>query len=330
MQSISDVKLNGDKLKKPKAVRRRNKWTRDDTELSLLALPTSIWYLLFCYLPMFGIIIAFKNFKIFPNEGFLGSLLKSDWVGFSNFKYLFMGNDMLILLRNTILYNVVFIIQGLVVPVALAIMMSMLRNQRSGKLYQTFMFFPHFLSWVVVSYFVLAFLQPDRGIINTYRTFAGQDKINLYLNPKFWVYAFPMLNLWKGVGNGMVVYLACITGIDASLYEAAVIDGANKRQQIRYITLPALKPMIVMMFILNIGRIFYSDFGLFYQVTQGIPGSIYSVAATIDTYVFRSLRSNMPYGMIAAPSFIQSVACCATILLANAIIRKVDPENALI
>lgn len=142
--------------------------------------------------------------------------------------------------------------------------------------------------------------------------------------------AFPLLNLWKGVGNGMVVYLAAITGIDSTLYEAAVIDGATKPQQVRYITLPSIKPMIIMMFILSIGRIFYSDFGLFYQVTQGIPRSIYNVSATIDTFVYQSLRSSMPYGMIAAPTFIQSVACCITILLANALIRRIDPDNALI
>lgn len=313
-----------------KKVRLRKRWRLDDSELSLLALPTTVWYILFCYLPMFGIVIAFKDFKILPNQSFISSLLNSEWVGFKNFRYLFIGGDIWILLRNTILYNIVFIVQGLVVPVTLAIMMSMLRNPKGGKVYQTLMFFPHFLSWVVVSYFVWAFISPDNGIINTYRVLAGQDRINLFLQPRFWVFAFPLLSLWKGVGNGMVVYLACITGIDGSLYEAAVIDGANKRQQVKYITLPSLKPMIIMMFILNIGRIFYSDFGLFYQVTQGIPVSIYNVSATIDTYVFNSLKSTLPYGMIAAPSFIQSVACCLTILGANWIIRRVDPENALI
>lgn len=309
---------------------KRKKWTRDDTELSLLALPTSIWYLLFSYLPMFGVVLPFLNFKIIPQRSFLYSILHSEWVGFKNFRFLFRGGQIWTLLRNTIGYNIVFIILGIVVPVTLAIMLSMLRNQRGAKGYQTMMFFPHFLSWVVVSYFVYAFLGPANGIVVSMQKAAGLVPTNFYMQPRFWVFAFPLLNLWKGVGNGMVVYLAAITGIDHSLYEAAVIDGANKAQQVRYITLPSLKPMMIIMFILNVGRIFYSDFGLFYQVTQGIPASIYNVSATIDTHVFTSLRSSMPYGMIAAPTFIQSVACCITILIANAIIRRIDPDNALI
>lgn len=309
---------------------RRKKWTRDDTELSILALPTSLWYLIFCYLPMFGIILPFLNYKITPGASFFRSLLNSQWAGLDNFKYLFMGGRIWILLRNTIAYNIVFIILGIVVPVTLAIIISMLRNQRGAKAYQTMMFFPHFLSWVVVSYFVYAFLNAQNGIVVSMQKAAGMVPTNFYRTPRFWVFAFPLLNLWKGVGNGMVIYLAAITGIDHSLYEAAVIDGATKPQQVRYITLPSLKPMMIMMFILSVGRIFYSDFGLFYQVTQGIPQSIYNVSATIDTFVFQSLRSSMPYGMIAAPTFIQSVACCITILLANALIRRIDPDNALI
>ena len=309
---------------------RKKKWTRDDTELSILALPTSLWYLIFCYLPMFGIILPFLNYKITPNTSFLGSLLRSEWAGLANFKYLFMGGKIWILLRNTIGYNIVFITLGIVVPVTLAIIISMLRNQRGAKAYQTMMFFPHFLSWVVVSYFVYAFLNAQNGIVVSMQKAAGATPTSFYREPRFWIFAFPLLNLWKGVGNGMVIYLAAITGIDHSLYEAAVIDGATKPQQVRYITLPSLKPMMIMMFILSVGRIFYSDFGLFYQVTQGIPQSIYNVSATIDTFVFQSIRSSMPYGMIAAPTFIQSVACCVTILLANALIRRIDPDNALI
>lgn len=313
-----------------RALKRRRKWTRDDTELSLLALPTSLWYLIFCYLPMFGIILPFLSYKIVPGAELFGSILRSEFVGLKNFQYLFKGGQIWVLLRNTIGYNIVFIILGIVVPVSLAILISMLRNQRGAKAYQTMMFFPHFLSWVVVSYFVYAFLNAQNGIVVSMQKAMGLAPSNFYRMPRFWVFAFPLLNLWKGVGNGMVVYLAAITGIDHSLYEAAVIDGATKPQQVRYITLPSLKPMMIMMFILSVGRIFYSDFGLFYQVTQGIPRSIYNVSATIDTFVYQSLRSSIPYGMIAAPTFIQSVACCITILLANALIRRVDPDNALI
>ncbi|MGI6214701.1 MAG: ABC transporter permease [Christensenellales bacterium] len=314
--------------KRPKKKRRLY---RDDVELTLLALPTAIWYIVFCYMPMFGIIIAFKDFKITPGKGFFFSLFTSEWVGLSNFDSLYASGRIWILLRNTICYNIVFIILGIIVPVTLAIMTHLMRNQRGGKVYQTMMFFPHFLSWVVVSYFVYAFINPRNGLIISYADVLGiPSRLNLYREPRFWVWAFPLINLWKTVGYGMVVYLAAITGIDVSLYEAALIDGANKRQQVRYITLPSIRPMIIIMFILNVGRIFYSDFGLFYQVTQGIPLPLRNVADTLDTYVFRSLTSNASLGKIAAPTFIQSVACCITILIANAIVRKVDSDSALI
>ena len=287
-------------------------------ELSLLAAPCTIWYLLFAFLPMFGIIIAFKDFKI--NGNFINSILTSKWVGFENFTFLFTSNDAWIVLRNTLGYNVIFIILGIVVPVALALMVSQLHGKRLGKMYQTAMFMPYFLSWVVVSY--------DKGLANQLVEGMGGDRVNWYMQKQYWPYFLIFMNLWKGLGYGMVVYLAAITGIDTSFYEAAVIDGATKWQQMRYITLPVMKTVIVMMFIMSVGRIFYSDFGLFYQVPRD-SNSLFSVTYTIDVMVYKSLKS-ATVGMASAAAFFQSVMGCITILAANAVVRKIDPESAMI
>ena len=295
-------------------------------ELSLLAAPCTIWYLLFAFLPMFGIIIAFKDFKI--NGNFINSILTSKWVGFENFTFLFTSNDAWIVLRNTLGYNVVFIILGLVVPVALALMVSQLHGKRLGKMYQTAMFMPYFLSWVVVSAVVWGFLSYDKGLANQLVEGMGGDRVNWYMQKQYWPYFLIFMNLWKGLGYGMVVYLAAITGIDTSFYEAAVIDGATKWQQMRYITLPVMKTVIVMMFIMSVGRIFYSDFGLFYQVPRD-SNSLFSVTYTIDVMVYKSLKS-ATVGMASAAAFFQSVMGCITILAANAVVRKIDPESAMI
>ena len=257
-------------------------WSLDDTELSLLSLPTFIWYVLFAYLPLFGIIIAFKNYKFaYPDHSFFYNLLRSETVGFDNFKFLFRSGALGQIVKLTLGYNVVFQILGIVVPVTLALLMSQLYSKKYGKICQTCMFFPHFMSWVVVTYFVFAFLSPDKGLANSILKSLGKDTINWYMEPKYWPYILIFLNTWKGMGYGMVVYLATITGIDGTLYEAALIDGASKWQQTQYITLPVLKQIIIMMFILNIGGIVRSDFGLFYQVTKASP-SLTPVTNTID------------------------------------------------
>lgn len=324
---MADVKTKA----KPAKVERRNRWTRDDTELTILALPTTVWYVLFCYLPMFGIILAFKDYKITANAGFLTSLLNSAWVGVDNFKYFFTLPDFPMILRNTILYNLVFIVLDIVLPVGLAIMISNIYSKRKSKVYQTLMFMPHFMSWVVVSYFVYAFLVTDKGLANGLIKLLGGDPINWYFEPKYWPFILVFMHVWKGIGYSMVVYLASITGIDTSLYEAAVLDGASKSQQARYITLPSLQPIIIMMFILAVGRIFSSDFGLFYQVTQGAKQPLTSIVSTFDVKTYQMLNSQaVSLGKTAAASLFQSVIGCVMILTANAIVRKVDSNSALI
>ena len=308
----------------------KHRWTRDDLELGLLGFPTFVWYALFSYLPMFGLMIAFKQYKIFPKQSFLSNLLQSPWVGFDNFKFFIDNNTFGMLLRNTILYNLVFIVLNIVIRVVLAMMINELYSKRRSKVYQTMMFFPHFLSWVVVSYFVYAFLSPDKGLANKIVMGLGGEKILWYSSPQYWPFILVFMNLWKGTGYNMVVYLASITGIDQSLYEAAMLDGASKWQQAKYITLPMMKTILVVLFIMNVGKIFYSDFGLFWQVTQGIPNSLHKVASTFDTFVYSALQGSTPIGRTAAASMFQSVCCCATILLANFIVSKVDPDSAII
>ena len=308
----------------------KHRWTRDDLELGLLGFPTFVWYALFSYLPMFGLMIAFKQYKIFPKQSFLSNLLQSPWVGFDNFKFFIDNNTFGMLLRNTILYNLVFIVLNIVIPVALAMMINELYSKRRSKVYQTMMFFQHFLSWVVVSYFVYAFLSPDKGLASKIVMGLGGEKILWYSSPQYWPFILVFMNLWKGTGYNMVVYLASITGIDQSLYEAAMLDGASKWQQAKYITLPMMKTILVVLFIMNVGKIFYSDFGLFWQVTQGIPNSLHKVASTFDTFVYSALQGSTPIGRTAAASMFQSVCCCATILLANFIVSKVDPDSAII
>lgn len=317
-------------MKKDKVKRRRMIWNRDDTELTLLGLPAVIWYALFCYLPMFGLIIAFKNFKLTPGKNFLYSLFHSEWAGFDNFKFFLTSNTFTMLLRNTLLYNLLFIVLNIAIPVTLAVLINQLYNKFASKAYQTLMFFPYFMSWVVISYFVYAFLNPDKGLANNLIMALGGNKVMWYSQPKYWPFILTFMQVWKSMGYNMVVYLASITGIDGTLYEAAMLDGATKWQQTRHITLPSLKPIIVMMFILNVGHIFYSDFGLFFQVTQGIPNSLYNAASTFDTYVFQALQSNVSIGKTAAAGMFQAVCCCVTVLIANFIVSKIDEESAII
>lgn len=308
--------------------RGRFKVSRDDLELTLLALPTLIWYVIFSFLPMVGILIAFKDFRIRPGKGFIQSLISSEWVGLTNFEFLFKTPDAVIILRNTILYNIVFIILGVVIPVTLAILINQLYNRKLAKICQTAMFLPHFLSWVVVSYFVFSFLSYDKGILNQLITNLGKTPIQWYMKEEYWPFIIVFMNSWKGMGYGMVVYLAAITGIDQTYYEAALIDGATKMQQIKYITIPLIKPIIIIMFIMAVGGIFKSDFGLFYQVPRN-SGMIFNTTATIDTYIYKAIEGTGSMAMSSAAAFLQSVIGCITIILANTIVKKIDGENGL-
>ena len=294
-------------------------------ELLFLTLPGTVWFLIFAYLPMFGVLIAFKNWRV--HGGFLESLIKSDWVWFDNFKFLFSSSDAWLITRNTILYNIVFIVLGIVLPVTLAILLKELHSKKLSKYFQTSMFLPYFLSWVVVSYCLYAFLSPDKGYVNGIRQNLGMDSISWYTEPKYWPFIIIFMSQWKGIRYGTVVYLASICGIDKSYYEAALVDGASKWQQIKSITIPLLKPVIIIMFINAVGGMFRSDFGLFFQLPKD-SGALYSVTNVIDTYVYRGLMNLGNIGMSSAAGLYQSIVGLVLILVTNGIVRKVDNENA--
>lgn len=315
-------------LKKEVPVRRKKWFSLDDLELTLIGLPTAFWFIAFSYLPLFGILLAFKKYRLLPDSNFLISLFRSQSVGFSNFKFLFATPDAAIFFRNTVLYNVVFIVTGITIAVTLAIMISHLHSQRLAKVCQTAMFLPNFLSWVVVSYFVFAFLSSDKGLVNQFMKATGLEAKQWYMELKLWPGFLVFVNLWKNVGYSMVVYLASISGFDTSLYEAATIDGATKWQQVRFITLPLLVPIITIMFIMAIGGIFSSDFGLFYFVPQQ-SGTLTNVTQTIDVYVYRALMNLGNIGFASAAGLTQSVFGLFTILTANLVVRKLNPDNAL-
>ena len=281
---------------------------------------------------MFGVVIAFKNYRARPGRSFLWSLIhNSDWVGFENFQFLFKSSYFETMLRNTLVYNTIFIVLGVVIPVALAIMISQLYSKKLAKTCQTMMFLPHFLSWVVIGYFVYAFLATDAGLVNNTAKLLniGNPKHQWYQDVGFWTWFLVFLNVWKTMGYNMVVYMATISGIDSQMYEAALIDGASKWQQTKYITIPTLRPIISIMFIMAVGNIFRSDFGLFYQATRN-SGSLTSITQTIDVYVYKALLERPNINLSSAAALLQSVCGCLTIVVANIVVKKIDPEAGVI
>ncbi|MFD2615660.1 ABC transporter permease [Paenibacillus gansuensis] len=292
-----------------------------------MTLPATVWFLLFSYLPMAGVVIAFKQYRV-SRHGFIASILDSKWIGLQNFKFLFNTEDAWVITRNTLLYNIAFIVIGLILSVTLAIVLSEISNKRLAKWYQTGMFMPYFLSWVIVGYFAFSFLSFDRGMVNRIGAAFGMDPVQWYTEPKYWPLILLLVFLWKSVGYSSVIYLASILGIDKSLYEAAMIDGANKWQQIRNITIPMLVPLMTILTLLAIGRIFYADFGLFYQVPRD-AGALYPVTNVIDTYVYRGLKSTGEIGMSAAAGLYQSLIGFILVIVSNYIVRKTNKDNAL-
>ena len=289
----------------------------------VLVLPGLLYLLINNYMPMFGILIAFKRIDF--SKGILGS----PWCGLDNFRFLFLTKDAWTILRNTVLYNVAFFLVGTFSAVTLAILLNEIRSKIASKLYQTVILLPYLMSWVVVSYLCFAFLSADTGFINNSVLPAlGKDKISWYTDKTWWPIILTVVANWKSVGYSMIIYLSGIVGISQDYFEAARIDGATKWEQIKYITLPLLKPTVITLFILSVGQIFRSDFGLFYQVTKN-SGAIYDYTRTIDVYVYQALMKNSDYSMSSAASVLQSVAGFVLIMLANQVVRKVDENSSL-
>lgn len=295
--------------------------------LILMALPGFIWFIFFFYIPVFANVVAFKDFHISPN-GFIDSLRISKWVGFKNFEFLFASKDAWLITRNTLAYNIVFLAFNLFFAISFAIIMSELRNKKLVKVYHTMSLLPHFLSWVVISYFVYAFLSFDKGIINHWLIDSGKSPISWYTDPTWWPLIFVIMNVWKGLGYNSIIYYASVMGIDPTYYEAAMVDGANKWQQIRNVTIPQIVPMMMILLILNIGGIFRGDFGMFYNLPRG-NGALYEVTAILDTYIYNGLNATGDIGMTAAASLYQSVVGATLLLLTNLIVRRFDKQSAL-
>ena len=304
---------------KTKAKSRRH----SNLPIFLIALPGIIYLIINNYVPMFGLFIAFKNFN------FMKGLFKSDWCGFENFRFLFATKDAWIMTRNTILYNLAFIVIGTVFAITIAIMLCELGKRLRVKLFQAALLLPNLLSWVVIGFVVYAFLNADTGFINkTILEGLGKSPIAWYTYQGAWPFILILVFLWKNAGYQSIVFMASIAGIDKSLYEAAALDGATKMQQIFRITLPLLRPTIITLTLMSIGRMFYSDFGLFYQVPMN-SGPLFNVTQTIDTYVYRGLMELNNIGMSAAAGFYQSIVGFVLVIIANTIVRKVDADNAL-
>ena len=290
--------------------------------LTIMAVPALLLMFLFKYLPMAGTVLAFKKFSV--RKGIFGS----EFIGFKNFEFLFKSSDAFMITRNTLGYNFVFIILDLIVAVSVAIALNELLNKRRAKLFQTIFMAPYFMSWVVVSFIVFALLSVDDGLLNHLLSNFGMEPINWYTEKKYWPFILIFSASWKTAGYSTVMYLGTLVGISNDYYEAAIMDGATKWQQIKYITLPCLKTMMIVLTTLAIGRIFYSDFGLFYQLTRN-SGPLFDTTNVIDTYVYRGLKETGNIGMSAAANLYQSVIGFLCIIAANATVRKIDKDSAL-
>lgn len=288
----------------------------------IMMLPGLIYLFVNNYIPMFGMILAFKNYKY--NKGIFGS----KWVGFDNFQYLFQTGDAWNITRNTILYNGAFIIIDMVFAVTVAIMLNDIRRNWHKKAFQTFILLPYLISMVVVSYIGYAFMSNTGFLNNTILPLLGIDPVSWYTTPKYWPFIIIFIHVWHGIGYYCIIYLSSLVGIDPGYYEAAQLDGATKWQQIRYVTLPFLKGTIITMLLLSIGKIFYSDFGLFYQVPMN-SGALYDVTSTIDTYVYRGLMQSYNVSMTAAAGVYQSVVGLVLVVAANALVKRISKENAI-
>ncbi len=294
----------------------KNRW------LYLLMLPGILFFILFNYLPIGGLYIAFTKFNV------LKGIFGSEFVGFSNFRFFFTSNDWLLVVLNTLYLNALFILSGLIVQVFLAIALSEISGVWFKKVMQTFMFLPNFISWTVVSIMALALFATDEGMVNSVLAALGFQKISFFQDGSVWPVVLVILRLWKSAGFGTVIYLATIAGIEQEMYEAAKIDGASRLQSIRHITIPMLRTTMVMLTILAIGGIFHGDFGMIYAIVGDNP-LLKSSTDVIDTFVYRALRRNNDFGMSSAVGLFQSVVGFIMVFMANSLTKKIDRESSL-
>ncbi|MBM7568017.1 ABC transporter permease [Paenibacillus sacheonensis] len=296
------------------------KYFRSSFGLTLLALPAIVFIFIFSYVPLYGLVLPFKEYNF--EKGFL----HSPWIGLTNFEFLF-NSDLLHIIRNTVVMNALFISINVIVEVAVALLLFEL-GKRATKVYQTVLFLPFFISWIVVSYAVFGFLDSDTGIVNKLLAAFGMDPVMFYNSPGYWPLILVVAHVWKFLGYGTLMYYAALMGIDAEYYEAARLDGATRFQQAWHISIPLIRPIIIIMVVLSIGNIFYSDFGLFYSVTQD-NALLYPTTDVIDTYVYRALRQLGDFGMSSAAGLFQSICGFIVVVLSNYAIGKISKEDKL-
>ena len=304
-------------------MKRKGFWgqVRKNRTLLCMLLPALLYVVIFSYIPMFGITIAFKDYN------YNGGILGSPWCGFKNFEYLKISGKLWALTRNTLLYNLAFIVFGIIFEVGFAVMLSEITKKTFKKVTQAFMFLPYFISWVVVSTIMLNIFGQN-GVLSNVLAHFGIEDFSIYQQIRQWPVIMVAIRIWKQTGYGTVVYLAAIAGLSQEMFEAASINGASIWQKIRYITIPGLKPTIFIMFLLSVGNIFRGDFGMFYQLV-GNNQLLLETSDVIDTFVYRSLITSPNIGMSAAAGFYQSVLCFVTIVSVNWLVKKVDPDYTL-
>lgn len=290
--------------------------------LYLMALPGVIVLFVVAYLPMPGLILAFKNYR------FATGIWGSEWVGFKNFQFLFSTGDAYRVIFNTLFLNLLFMTAALVGSLIMAVMLQEIYHRYIAKVYQSILFFPHFISWVIVGYFAFAFLNSDSGLVNNILASMGLAPINWYAEGGYWPAILVIISLWKGLGYFTIIYLAGMLAINPEYYEAARIDGANKFQEVWSVTLPLIRPLIIVNVLLAIGRILYANFDFIYNVTRD-ASLILSTTNVIDTYVYRSLVAVGNYNLASAAGFFQATVGLALVLLANWMVRRYEPDQAL-
>ncbi|MDR1689401.1 MAG: ABC transporter permease subunit [Clostridiales bacterium] len=302
------------------------KWKRSwkkDRPFLLMCIPALVFFLIFAYLPMPGIYVAFVNFNY--NKGIFGS----EFVGFNNLKFIFMSGKLGMLVRNTVLYNIAFILTSTTMQILIALLFNELKNKYFRKFAQSFMILPNFISYVLVGVFGFALFNSTNGIFNTIIQNLGGESKNFYSDPAIWPVILVIINLWKGAGYGSIVYFAALMGMDAEMFEAAKVDGVNSWQKILYITLPCLRPTVIILFLLSIGGILRGNFDLFYNMIGGSNVLLLDTTDVLETFIFRAMVSNANFSTAAAVSFVQSIFGLVLVLTTNTIVKKFEPDYAL-
>lgn len=308
------------KMSSTKNIKRKNKFgtTKEDI---IMVLPAVICFFIFCYLPMFGTVLSFKRYNY--SLGILGS----PWCGFDNFEFFFTSQDAWRVTRNTLGYAIIFNVTGTIAAIIVALLLFEVTNRKCIKTYQTIMILPHFMSYVIIAYIAYILFSEDKGILNKMLAVINVEPQKWYSEPKYWPYILPIVNIWKSVGMSSIMYYAALMGIDSSIYEAAVVDGASRWKQTMAISLPSLVPMIVILSIMALGSVFRGDFGLFYQIPRDI-GALYPATDVIDTYIYRGLTTG-DVGVTSAVGLFQSVVGLITVVITNKIVNRIDSNLAM-